>query len=89
MVTVLPNGEEKKKKRQLKENVHMGIFVNQEKIHPIHFSSHFGGFREKTFEPYHLFSFLSIQPNILQKSFSSNFFSKVFHPFVSPQTNTP
>ena len=53
-----------KKKSNLK-NVHIGIFVNQEKIHlhPVFFSilerKYFGGFRKKTHRLYHLFSFFS------------------------------
>ena len=47
----------------------------------------FGGPGEKIFGPYYLFSFLPTQLNILQKSFSSHFLSKVLHPlyFTSKQ----
>ena len=66
----------------------------QEKIHlhPI-FSPFwrelFGELRKKTSRPHYLFSFLSTQPNILQKKFPSYFLSKVFHPpyFTSKQTH--
>ena len=61
-------------------HMHMGIFVNQEKIHPTQFSLHFGGLGEKTYEPHHLFFFILTQPNTLQKSFTFHFLSKVFHP---------
>ena len=60
--------------------MHMGIFVNQEKIHPTQFSLHFGGLGEKTYVPHHLFFFILTQPNTLQKSFTFHFLSKVFHP---------
>ena len=52
-------------------HVHMGIFVNQEKIHPHSVFSPFwgenilGGPGEKTPKLYHLFSFLPTQPNTL------------------------
>ena len=47
----------------------------------------FGGPGEKIFGPYYLFFFLPTQLNILQKSFSSHFLSKVLHPlyFTSKQ----
>ena len=47
----------------------------------------FGGPGEKIFGPYYLFSVLPTQLNILQKSFSSHFLSKVLHPlyFTSKQ----
>ena len=61
-------------------HMHMGIFVNQEKIHPTQFSLHFGGLGEKTYVPHHLFFFILTQPNTLQKSFTFHFLSKVFHP---------
>ena len=49
----------------------------------------FGGPGEKTPGPYHLFSFFPTQPNILQKSFSPYFLSKVFYPsyFTFKQTH--
>ena len=63
-------------------------------IFSLHISLHFeeknfGGLRVKTLESHNLFSFVPIQPNILQKSFSSHFLSKVFHPpyFTSKQTH--
>ena len=55
---------------------------------------HFGGSKEKTPRPHHLFSFLPIQPNTHQKSFLSYFLfyflSKVFHLpyFTSRQTHS-
>ena len=58
----------------------MSIFVNQEKIH-------FHSIFSLVWAPQ--FIFLSPrQPNTLQKSFSSYFLSKVFHPpyFTSKQT---
>ena len=74
--------QKKKKKKQLEEN--MGIFVNQEKIHPHSVFSpfwreHFGGPKEKSLGLHYLFSFLPAQPNTLQKSFHFYFLSKVFH----------
>ena len=56
-------------------HMHMGIFVNQEKMHPTQFSPHFGGPREKPPRPQHLFSFLPAQPNTLSFSFSLQNFS--------------
>ena len=49
----------------------------------------FGGPGEKTSLAHHLFSFLSIQLNTLQKSFSSHFLSKIFYQpyFASKQTH--
>ena len=49
----------------------------------------FSGPGEKTPKPHHLFLFLLIQLNTLQKSFPSHFFSKVFHPpyFTFKQTH--
>ena len=51
---------------------------------------HFGGPREKTPGPHHLFFFLPTQPNIFQKKFHSHFLSKVFHSpcFTSKQTHS-
>ena len=48
---------------------------------------HFGGLGKKISRPHYLFSFLSTQPNTLQKSFPSYFFFKIFHPpyFTSKQ----
>ena len=75
----------KKKKRkkkaktlEVKSNVR-GIFGSSfHELSPLSFlpilgKELFGEPREKIPEPYHLFSFISTQPNILKKSFSSHF----------------
>ena len=68
----------------------MGIFVQKwYPIFPFSFLSIlrrklFGGFREKTHEPHHLFSFLPTQPNILKKVFLPIFSSKFFIHLISP-----
>ena len=50
----------------------------------------FGGPGEKTPLAHHLFSFLSIQLNTLQKSFSSHFLSKIFYqPYFSSKQTHP
>ena len=50
----------------------------------------FGRSEEKKLGPHHLFSFFSIQPNTLKKSFHFHFLSKVLHPpyFTSKQTHS-
>ena len=50
----------------------------------------FGRSEEKKLGPHNLFSFFSIQPNTLKKSFHFHFLSKVLHPpyFTSKQTHS-
>ena len=79
----------------VKVQLYMGIFI-QKWCLISHFSflsilerKLFGGSGEKTPRSHHLFSFLPIQPNTLQKSFFFHFFFKVFYLpcFTSKQTH--
>ena len=78
---------EKEKKNNNKDNlknVHMGATYSPLSLLPILRIKHFDGFGEKTYELYHLFSFLSTQLNTLQKGFILIFSLKFFVYFISP-----
>ena len=93
--------KEKKRQRYCREREratwrkHWHFCQSRKNSFPISFLSilgrkHFGGSGKiKTPKPHHLFSFFPTKPNTLQKSFSSYFISKVFHPpyFPSKQTH--
>ena len=83
---LLPCGERKKKKNNKDnlKNVHMGATYSPLSLLPILRIKHFDGFGEKTYELYHLFSFLSTQLNTLQKGFILIFSLKFFVYFISP-----
>ena len=65
-------------------NVHMIFLSIKKKLFSTQFSFHFGGLGKKISGPYHLFSFLLVQPNT-----QKNFLFKVFHPpyFISKQSH--
>ena len=96
--TLTEKGKNQRKKKahtlEMKSNV-KGIFGSSfYELPPLSFlpileRKFFCGLEEKTHRSHHLFFFLLIQSNILQKKFSSHFLFKVFNPpyFTSKQTH--
>ena len=94
---LLPTERERERERERESNLKKTLAflsikkkIYSQSVFSQFWRKHFGGPGEiKTPKPYNLFSFLPTQPNTLQKSFSSYFISKVFHPpyFPSKQTH--
>ena len=96
--TLTEKGKNQRKKKahtlEMKSNV-KGIFGSSfYELPPLSFlpileRKLFCGLEEKTHRSHHLFFFLLIQSNILQKKISSHFLFKVFNPpyFTSKQTH--
>ena len=88
------NKKKKKKKQRIGHahvQVHVGIFViylsDCSNFLSILERKYFGRPEEKTSKPHKFFSLPFLQPNTHQKSFSSHFLSKVFHPPISLPNN--